>query len=308
MSTSWTEPAPPNSPRPSIRWRFSLRAMLLLLLLMSLGIGLPRQRSISQHQAASRLRARGAEFEFAEQTQATWNWLVFGDNRYDFVYRIAFCESALSAKDLTNIRVFPDLYELRLTDCRLDSAATRKLGSLGNMRGLRIERGSLQGLDSLAWEPLSELEWLVLEDLDLSPLDCRRMQVLAKCTTLGLVSSQLTDAQVQPLNLPSLNMVRLQGKELSDAGLTFLAHSPDLQFLTVNDSQVSGRGVRFLHPNVKLLALNLNGSAVSPAGLEEIAKLHSLTMLQVRSTPLTAKDIEKFKANRPHCAVLGDRE
>jgi hypothetical protein len=292
--------------RPS--WlQFSLRTMLVVTLLIALAIGLPRQRSLSQHRAARRLTDRGAEVWLASDVrsqQSQVQWLIFGDNRYDFVFRVSFRDQQLTANDIALVRQFPDLPELRMTNCHLDTAATSELGTLTSLRGLRVEGGSLAGLEAVAWENVSQLGWLVLEDIDLTQLDCRRLSGLKDCTELKLASDSLADQQLKLLTMQNLNMLSLVGSNFSDAGLACLAGSPNLQFLSVRNSRVTGSGLRSLPATAELLMLNLDGSGITAEGLQNLSRHRLLSMVQVRSTPLSKEDILNLAAILPKECVL----
>jgi hypothetical protein len=289
-----------------LRLRFSLRALLIAMTLLAVAIGGLRRRSIAQHYAARQLKAAGAILSLngSIAPQSNWEWLVFGDDRYDFLGTIAFDERTVSAKDLSSLHAFEYLYDLHLTNCHLDAQATETLGSLQMLRSLQVSGGSLNGVEAVAWERLQHLNWLVLWDIDLSRFDGQGLSQLEDCRIVSLRSSTLTDQQLQLLKLPSLQMLYLSGAGISDAGLAFLAHSPGLKDVTINKTSITGTGLSFVHPAAKIGSLDLNQGEITRPGLDAIAKLRSLTILQIRSTTITDEEIEKFRIDSPGCVVV----
>jgi hypothetical protein len=102
--------------------------------------------------------------------------------------------------------------------------------------------------------------------------------------------------------LPALERLGFMENGIGDAGLAHIGKISTLTHLTFGDHEITDSGLRHLTGLKKLTYLNLcfpdkkHGGNISDQGMDEIAKITSLQILDLRATQITDTGLAKLKA------------
>lgn len=167
-----------------------------------------------------------------------------GDSR-----EIVVKKSAVSAAELGMLADGCGRLEtLEIDHCELDRAAAEAVGSLNDLRKLKLG----------------------------GPVDDETLQHIVRAenlTTLNLPEGRFSDSGLEAVSsLPRLQLLRFHSPHVTDDGLRHLAGMRSLRFLHVIDTPVTDAGLRHLHRMTWLESFYLDGGECSEAGLYELLR------------------------------------
>jgi len=96
-----------------------------------------------------------------------------------------------------------------------------------------------------------------------------------------------TLALVSKYSLTGLEIVRLDGSQITDAGLAHIRDCTRVRVLSLDGAHVSDRGLDNIRHYKRLEELWLNNTLVTDAGVKKIADLDSLSVLDIRGTAIS---------------------
>jgi hypothetical protein len=104
-----------------------------------------------------------------------------------------------------------------------------------------------------------------------------------------------------PAKLTGLGI--LGRKDFGDSQLERLGDAKNLEVLRLDGTSVTDAGLKHLHGFSKLKNLMLSGTSVTDAGLEHLGDLKTLVMLDLIGTKCTPQGIEMLKKSLPLLSV-----
>ena len=123
-----------------------------------------------------------------------------------------------------------------------------------------------------------------------------REQVLAQHTEIDALNDTVT---TNPTGVDdNLRYLRLNGTQVTNAGLKELAPLKNLTRLYLGFTLVSDTGLKELAPLTKLTYLDISLTQVTDAGMKELAPLKNLTNLALGSTQVTDIGVKEILGSR----------
>ena len=117
-----------------------------------------------------------------------------------------------------------------------------------------------------------------------------------------MVSVKLVDdtslALVSKYSLTGLEIVRLEGSQITDAGLAHIRDCTQVRVLSLDGARVSDGGLDNIRRYKQLEELWLNNTLVSEAGIKKIAHLDSLWALDIRGTSISDEGLTQIASMR----------
>ncbi len=98
--------------------------------------------------------------------------------------------------------------------------------------------------------------------------------------------------------------LRLNGHQVTDAGLKELAGLTQLQSLDFRETQVTDAGLKELAGLKQLRMLNLGVTQVTDAGLKELAGLKQLRMLNLSGSKVTDAGVQELQKALPQVQII----
>ena len=133
------------------------------------------------------------------------------------------------------------------------------------------------------------------------------MQLLKNVPNLQVVyidSKQVNDAALIPLkDLPSLSALTIMSPQVTDAALENLKSLNELTMLFLTSSKVGDKGLVQLKGLKNLQVLALSRTEVTDSGLDVLRDIKSLRSLYLIGTKVTPQAIDKLKQAMPAVAV-----
>jgi len=205
------------------------------------------------------------------------------------------------------------------------------IAALRSLVLLDLSRSQLDDVDLTYIEPLEKLEYLVIDNTQVTPAgidtivklpdlhavhlnglpigrpELEKLSQLERVTELGLAGSRLSDADMDYLagEFPELEVLNLYGCAVGDTGLAALQELDRMRELYLSETAVSDKGMTGISKLSKLEALWLSGTGISDASVPEMVKLKNLTDLRVDGTQLTPEGVSRLRQALPKCEVIG---
>jgi internalin A len=173
---------------------------------------------------------------------------------------------------------------------------------------------------AVAQEPKKDLPKPLPEAVVKAWKDCRAEVVWVKLTDFGL---PVWSDRPQVGAIPAFNMLkwkdgilanlpvpeasfglRLDGLEVTDAGLKDLVGMKNLTVLQLGVTKVTDAGLKHLAGLKQLAVLELHRTAVTDVGLLELVELKNLIKLDVSETKVTDKGVVKLRKALPNCRII----
>jgi formylglycine-generating enzyme required for sulfatase activity len=180
--------------------------------------------------------------------------------------------------NLTFLRFFPSLHQLRLASPRITDAGLEVLLEFKDLRHL-------------------ELSGAAITDSGL-----KRLHGLRSLKDLYLTGTRITDAGLAELRkLPALSGLHLGGTAVTDIGMKEIGAFRGLKHLDLSGTGVTDAGIRELKGQRALLSLDLHGTRVTDAtiaALKEFESLRYLTLSHCNITDLGLQPLKELKSLR----------
>lgn len=128
---------------------------------------------------------------------------------------------------------------------------------------------------------LSHLEYLNVDDTDVTDDVVRQLSVLAK-----------------------LKSLHLSNTSISDDAMAYLGRLKQLEYLSLQNTQLGDSALRNLSGLQRIRVLLLSGTRITDAGLDHLGALQSLTRIELTSTLTTAEGREKLRSRLANCEVV----
>lgn len=235
--------------KPKRRWlQFSLRTSFLVLLIAGIGFGFVASHAHKRQAALAVVRANGCTITFGPETDPNWNERilrrVFGAEIYQPVLQVNMLPKQFIERDKKKL---PEDFLARLA-------------------------------------ALPEIEFLGLENTDISESDWRNISRFPKLQIVYVSHSNITDDAVKTLSqLIALEEISMNNaREITDVSINYVSKMPLLTNLKVCDTNITDQGLRALSQNSK-----------------------NLRIIEIRGTNVTAEGVEQFRAVLPQCSVYG---
>jgi len=169
----------------------------------------------------------------------------------------------------------------------VERSAAEWVLSLGGTVGIRVERQErgIAGGGTLPAENFV-LERIDLRNKSITGADLARLEGLTSLHKLFLADCRVGDAGLAHLkNLTGLSELFVFSAGISDAGLAHLQDLTNLRFLGLfNNREVTDAGLPYLAKLMKLQHLDLNATGITSNGLEHVRKLSNLRDLNLMGT------------------------
>ena len=179
-----------------------------------------------------------------------------------------------SKSELSALDRFPKLYRLKLSGNSVDDEAFKHLAKVPTLWDLEIhdaQRVTAEGIKALG--ALRRLERLVLQSAD--------------------IDTEVFEAMP---DLPNLRHLRLDGTNVGDAGLAFLARSPILEIVSLRGTRVGSGGLKYLANHVCLCVLDVSDTSVDNRGIDILNTCPSLRTLEVENSKITPEAYDRLVA------------
>ena len=220
--------------------------------------------------------------------------------------------SPMTGADLGALAKLP----LRVLGITAGDLTDDDLAPIGDMTGLKslslyiMPKITDRGVEKLS--ALRQLENVSFAGTGVGDGACKILARNSKLKEVLLNGTQVTDAGLQELTgLKELNWLDVGScPHVTVQGFAHLAVLPKLQQLYANGCM--GLNNDALREIVKIQGLTTlsvigNGDRITDAGLESLAKIGSLTDLQIQSNPqLTEAAVRKLQAALPKCKITSD--
>jgi hypothetical protein len=287
-------PTPNTTVLPRRRWlRFSLRTFLLVLTALCVWLGIKVNQARRQKEAVEALLQLGATVRYAHQRDSTnptefdsnknlgvpdWLHRLAGDDFFQSVALIEFSGPATD-KDLVHLAALPHLECLHFGQESYEEIDVTDAG-LGHVRRPdRLIR--LAAADTLIGDAFmkrlasaARLQLLHLSGTRVTDEGLRSLPRLPKLKYLGLSYTSVGDAGLKAAleDLSSLEILWLEGTQITDASLALLKDAKCLQFLSLDGTRVTDAGLRHLEGLPVLFDVSVDRTAVTPGGLGMLKK------------------------------------
>lgn len=207
----------------------------------------------------------------------------------------------LSAESL---QLLPELTELRrvgLFGVPLDRVG---LEAIANCRPLTLLRLNATGVTDGDLAPLARLRdledvWLRAEP-NLTAEGLNWLSGLPRLRSVDLISTvQFNDDALQSLaRLPALTHLRINGRQVTDAGMASFPRLLDLGFLDAAETKLGDETLAALATSTKLSHLGVYYCPVTDVGVRNLAGVPSLGMLRLGGTSIDGSCFEAFSTSR----------
>ncbi|WP_020470036.1 leucine-rich repeat domain-containing protein [Zavarzinella formosa] len=199
--------------------------------------------------------------------------------------------------DLKDIRQFPALRRLELTNSDITDAGLAELAELKNLEEIQLYSSMNIKGDGLGH--LTGNKNLKILHLSVGQINNKALRDLRKAGLLHTLYQSFKDNQ-QPERDDKIRSLTL-ADGVTDTGLVELTALPALQVLQLSGRNVSDVSMAILGKMTTLRELAMRGARVTDAGLREIAGLKDLEVLMIDDAPITdegLKVIGGFKSLR----------
>lgn len=146
-------------------------------------------------------------------------------------------------------------------------------------------------------EPLTDLDWLGLNDTNVTDAGLVHLRGFRKLVGLGLDGAHIRGPGLRELgNLQSLEHLSLAHTPVDGPGLAELGNLRALKRLSLSDTPIDDNSLRYLKNCRSLKELNLSGTRIAGSGLASLADLPRLTELDLSSTKVTPDGLRSLSA------------
>jgi len=200
--------------------------------------------------------------------------------------------SGIDEADIRTLFTIPGLEKLTLSGNLLSSETLQQLNQARSLQSLWLSCHSIPLEVCLAISELTDLYELTLSEIPpngITPEGVAQFAKMPILRTLSLsFSKQIKDGHLSSLDkFPKLEIVYLNGTDITDAGCAKLAAIAKLKELHIPDTAIGDRGLAVLATNRTLKILNLAGSAVTDPGLKALEGHATLEELFLERTAIS---------------------
>jgi serine/threonine protein kinase/Leucine-rich repeat (LRR) protein len=181
----------------------------------------------------------------------------------------------ITAKAIQEFSDHPVLNTISLRNCEIDRSGWQAMGNIPNLYNVSIANIKLDAtdLESLL-RGRAQLALITLDGIKIDDEIAAKFEFGESIQVLRFNDSQLSDAGLQAiLRLPKLNTLQFSNTPLTDAGMESIATKEQLQ------------------------TLRFTGSSVTDAGIKPLAKIPNLRVLDLRNTKVTDQGFATFKGH-----------
>jgi hypothetical protein len=283
---------------PNRRWlRFSLRTFLLVLTALCVWLGVKVNQARRQKEAVEALLELGATVRYAHQRDDTnptefesgkdlgvpgWLRRLAGDDFFQTVALIEF-SAPVTDEDLVHLAALPHIERLHVSD--QESYEEHNITDAGFAHLPRPDRLTHFGAANTR-----------IGDTFLT-----RLAGATELQTLHLSATRVTDEGLRSLpRLPKLKYLGLGYTSVGDAGVAAVLQDPSsLEILWLEGTQITDASLALLKDAQRLVHLSLDRTRVTDAGLRHLHGLPALITLSVDHTAVTAEAMAALKAAMP---------
>ncbi len=324
------KPPPHERPAPPRRWlQFRLRTLMLAMLVLPIGLGwLAQARSKSQQawENVAAIKQAGNTFNTFKRNENPWWQRTLGIDLpvdiEEFEVLLNDVDEQAQAQMLTNLRAFPRLKTLRITNPLRTFNALSPLAhfseleeiDLDGAQGGRKDDKAMDGLPVMAtlpqlkrfrssggeeFEPPDALLTMTsLEDLmyDVRQFDLEwsRLKHLRRLCLHGRRTSLITAAHGNESRKTFANC---------ESAILQIAKLPELEVLEIARGDCSDEGLKPLTQLKKLKSVSLESDLITDAGLATLVEMPTLATLNVASRNVTQEAIDKWNLKRPGLTI-----
>src|SRR5687768_7641175 len=125
-------------------------------------------------------------------------------------------------------------------------------------------------------------------------------------TRISITGEKITDASLPLIaKKKALKYLELRAVPITDAGITLLKDLTELESLNLSGTSITGEGLTALSDLTKLKSLYLRQCPnINDGSIEHLARLKTLTKLDVEATGVSTKGGEQLKAALPNCTIF----
>jgi len=186
-----------------------------------------------------------------------------------------------------------NLQHLVLPDNGLSDASMESLGKLKSLVRLQVGSNNLTGKGLARLQSLTSLQTLQMQATRLTDEDLRLLAAFPELSDLDLSGTLVTDAGLRHLQiLRKIVVLKLNLLSITDAGLAELGklNTEVLHDLTLSETRVTDRGLQHL-AGFRLRFLGLDATGIEGPGLDHVQP-EPLKVLCLRETPINDSTLE----------------
>jgi serine/threonine protein kinase len=188
-----------------------------------------------------------------------------------------------------------------------DSAVSRLVSKLDNLKQLTVEGQSLQGDFIASIQAKDELQQLTLFLPSLSPTNMQAIGEMKSLEGLAFIYTKTIDTPTLGIieQLPRLSRLTFHGTGITRPGLAMVAKCPDLVLLSLaNNQHISDGDLGELSNLQKLINLSVSQCPnISDESVDDLLALGALQTLQVGNSGITPAGVERIKSLKPTLQV-----
>lgn len=171
-----------------------------------------------------------------------------------------------SGGDLRGIESLTSLRTLLCSSDGLVDAELARLGGLGNLVSLALDRGAITAAGAAHIVALGSLRSLKMTGQRIGSAGVSSLSRLSALRVLVLSSAGLDEGSIQPLqDLSELRVLDIGGNTIGDAGVDLALRLPKLERLYLHVTGTTDAGARRLSKLDRLRELSLVGNRITPA-------------------------------------------
>lgn len=291
------------------RFQFSLRTFLIACVSVAILIAIPRYRSLSQQYAAKVLKSKGIQLIAAnrQQQQATWAWLVYGDDQYNYVQEIVIEGTDILDSDVTKMREFPFVTRIEISRCPSSPMLLNRIAEFSELKFLKVSASPITN-DHILEIAKVDLRALVVYHPPRSDLELSQFANGRACglTFLSLGGQAINNATLQEVSkIKGIQVLSISNASVTDEGLRPLTNLSNLTDLSITGCPIKGSTLDRFTACAGLKELNLQGCRIDSAAIDRISRLHGLKWVDLQSTDVTKEDTLKLQRALP-CLIWSD--
>ena len=282
--------------KPKRRWfQYSLRAVLAATLISGIAFGLVANHAHKRKSAVAVVRANGGTIEFGPDSVPTW---------YEKLFRQFFGPETYQPVRLINMLTGG---QIERDKKKLPDDFLSQLSALPEIEFLGLENTEISESD---WHNLSKfrkLKIIHLGNSNISDDGVKSLSELPELDTLSMSDTKgITDSALPYISkLPKLTNLKLQSTKITDQGLRTLSPHSELGILELRGLKVTSDGVELLKNIPTLKVVTLDWTDVDDRALDFLAALPELRVLQLSRTHVTTTGVQHFREVHPQCRVTG---
>jgi uncharacterized protein (TIGR02996 family) len=222
-------------------------------------------------------------------------------------------ESEWTDLEMEYLGAFEEIESLDLFQTSITTKGLTHVSGMKNLKRLILDETHIRTLAPLKdMTSLVHLQASFLEDenfnCSLDDTGTEELETLSNLEYLSLWGNRVTDITL--LRLASLRRLRvlyflpdLSAESITDKGMAVFRDLTNLEELHLEGAEVTNEGLRYLAGASRLVVLSLDCRRITDAGLVHLSELKNLESLQIGGTQVTLHAAEEFLKTLPKVVI-----